>query len=154
MHAAPSHQARRSAPAAERPPVQTQLEWIAALPASREAERLLALPAVDVVGRDPTLPALLTLLQWALEDAHGFDHAPDRCDARAAWEELMQLDLRGDPAAAVLALLPCPDPEHEIPCELLADNADAAAAGIVALAASALPRRMRVRRRQAAAVKT
>lgn len=152
MRATTSPVARRLAPVAMRPPMrpplQTQLEWIAALPASREAERLLALPAVGVTGRDPTLPALLTLLQWALEEAPGVEQSIDRSEAREAWEALMQLDLRGEPAAAVLALLPCRDPECEVPAELLADSADAAAVGILALAASAFPRRTRSGRQQ------
>lgn len=129
--------------------MQTQLEWIAALPASREAERLLALPEIAPMCRDPMLPALLTLLQWALEDVPGLD----KCRALGTWEALMQLDLRGEPKAAVMALLPCVDPEREVPPELLGSSANEAATGIVALAASASSRLPRSGRRQSATVK-
>lgn len=120
-------------PGAGRPALQAQLEWIAALPASREAERLLVLADIAPEVRDPMLPALLTLLQWALEEVPGLD----KSRALATWEKLMQLDLRGEPKAAVLALLQCEAPEREVPVELLGNSVDEAAAGIVSLAASA-----------------
>lgn len=115
---------------AARAGIKSQLEWIAALPASRAAERLLALPDVGPAGRDPGLPALLTLLQWAIEEAPGLD----KNQARATWEDLMQLDLLGRPKAAVLALLRVGNPERDIPPGLLGDTAEEAAAGILALA--------------------
>lgn len=131
--------------ASGKPGLQIQLEWIASLPASREAERLLVMAEIDANGRDPMLPALLTLLQWALEDVPGLDR--DKSWARLTWEELMQLDLRGEPKAAILALLPCTNPEIEVPSELLGTCVDEAAAGIVALAASASCRLPRLNRR-------
>lgn len=151
MHTGATTGSRRKfvSPAVGKPSLQCQLEWIAALPASREAERLLALPEIGMVGRDPSLPALLTLLQWALEEASGLD----KSGARAMWEELMQLDLRGEAKAAVLALLPLTDPENEVPSELLGSNADEAAAGIVALATLACRRWTRPSKGQSATVK-
>lgn len=143
-------QHRLGPPAIGKPGLQAQLEWIAGLPASLEAERLLALAEVEATDRDPMLPALLTLLQWALEEVPGLD----KSRALATWEKLMQLDLRGEPKAAVLALLPCEDPEHEIPIELLGNSAGEAAEGIVSLAASAWRRLSWPARRQFATVRT
>lgn len=107
------------------------MEWIAHLPASQEAERLLSLPELQPIDRDPALPALLSLLQWALEETQG----PMKNRALATWEELMQLDLKGRPRAAVLALLQGNDPEHEVPAGLRhATTPTQAAVGILSLA--------------------
>lgn len=136
-------------PGGAKPALETQLEWIASLPASRQAERLLVLAEIGPDGRDLMLPALLTLLQWALEEVPGLD----KSRALATWEKLMQMDLRGEPKAAVLALLQCEDPEREVPAELMVDNAREAAAGIVSLAAAAWRSSARPGRGHRAAVK-
>lgn len=113
------------------PGAQTQREWIARLPSTREAERLLALPGIGLVSHDPSLPVLLTLLQWALEEMPG----SDKSLAWATWEELMQLDLMGRPKAAIVALLRVDNPEQDVPEELRqASTPTEAAAAILALA--------------------
>jgi hypothetical protein len=109
---------------------QQQLQWIASLPASKEAERLLKL---SKAGRHPDLPALLALLQWAVEDA-----APEMNletgQAETILAELLDLALMGKPKAAVKILLNLDDPENELTPELTARTPKEAAMNLISLA--------------------
>lgn len=94
--------------------IKTQLDWIAKLPASQEAERLIRL--VRTQRLDPT-PALLDLLNWAVETGPAM--GLDTTAGVTMQSRVMQLALKGRWADAVTGLLNLDDPENEAPKELM-----------------------------------
>lgn len=101
-------------PDLSQPKVKKQIEWIASLPASQEAERLLKLvnsPRVE------TLPALLDLLLRAVEEGPKMEL--DNLGAEAILETASMLTGQGRWADAVAYLINLDDPEEEIPNELI-----------------------------------
>lgn len=97
------------------PRLKAELDWIASLPASEHAERLLVI--ADVYQLIPWQPALLALFEWAVfeaADTYGID--PTKAKELMTTIQLLELD-RG-PAAAVTYLLNLDDPENETPQSL------------------------------------
>lgn len=90
--------------------VRDELAWIASLPVSRQAERLLSLVKA---GRMPNMPAPLALLQWGVEDA-----APefnlDSSKAEAMFQAAMMRLAEKGPKAATLWVLNLDEPESEV----------------------------------------
>lgn len=84
---------------------QKQLDQIALWPAEQDAMRML-----KEVGefKTPGVPALLSLLQWAVEDS-----TEPVGKAGVILDELLALAVMGKPRAAVKILLNLEDPEEE-----------------------------------------
>lgn len=113
------------------PEVQKQLNQVAMRPASREAERLLALVKAT---RNQEYPAVVDLLMWAVEAAPelGLD---DRA-GEALQQDLMQALLANKPRAAFNLLM---GEQEEAPAELVqASTPKEAAAAVLNLANQAL----------------
>lgn len=101
-------------PDLSQPKIKKQIEWIASLPASQEAERLLKLVNSPRIA---PMPALLDLLTWAVEEgpAMGLDNEA----GEAMQETAMMLAVNDRWTDAVANLLNLDDPEEEIPNELI-----------------------------------
>lgn len=92
------------------PKVREELDWIANLPASRQAERLLKMVQA---GRMPNLPAPLALMQWGIEDV-AQEFGLDNEKAEQAFQTAMMLLVERGPRAATLWLLNLDNPETEV----------------------------------------
>jgi hypothetical protein len=82
------------------------------------------------------MPALISLLYWAVEEA-AEKYDLDASQARPVLEGLQDLVMSGYPKQAVNILLNQEDPEDEFPSELLAKTPEEAAGGIISLASQA-----------------
>lgn len=93
------------------PKIVKELEWLASLPVSKQAERLLTM--VKAGRGHPAMPSVLALLQWGVEDA-----APefnlDSSRAEAEFQLAMMRLVEKGPKAATLRVLNLDDPETEV----------------------------------------
>ncbi len=112
------------------PELEKARSWIAALPSTREAVKLLKLVKAP---QAPGVPAVLALLQWAVEDAAPHYHL-DTTQAQPVLDELLYLTMQGKPRVAVKILLNLDDPCTEVPPELLATTPKDATEQIISLA--------------------
>lgn len=97
------------------PRLKAELDWIASLPASEEAERLLVI--ADVHQLIPGQPALLALFEWAVFEA-AETYGIDPTNADEVMSMVQVVELRRGPSAAVKYLLNLDDPENETLREL------------------------------------
>ena len=109
---------------------QKALAEIATWPASQEAERMCRV--VGATRLSWMTPALLDLLDWAIEEAPSFNLDPGM--AGLILEDLVYRSMFSQ-KRAVLDLLQVEDPEEEIPAQLLrADTPSEIAAAMLSLA--------------------
>lgn len=92
------------------PSLKAELDWIASLPASEDAERLLVV--ADVTRLAPGQPALLALFEWAVFEAAD-TYGIDPTDAEEAMYMVQSIEQCRGPAEAVKYLLNLDDPENE-----------------------------------------
>jgi len=114
---------------------QKQLNKISQLPASREALHWLRRAKEPL---DPTLPAVIQLLMWALERSEHL--GLDLSEANLVAQDLLYLTVMGNPLAAVLILLNLDDPENEALPIGQAQTLDEVAGKMVSLAIEAKER--------------
>jgi len=92
------------------PALKAELDWIASLPASEDAERLLVV--ADAGRLAPEQPALLALFEWAVFEAAD-TYGIDSTKAEELMTTIHLLEQNRGPAAAVTYLLNLDDPENE-----------------------------------------
>lgn len=90
--------------------LKAELDWIASLPASEDAERLLVV--ADVTRLAPGQPALLALFEWAVFEA-AETYGIDPTQAEEAMSMVQVIEMSRGPSAAVTYLLNLDDPENE-----------------------------------------
>jgi hypothetical protein len=107
-----------------------QMKWVASLPASREAKQLLAkVKAPSMLG----IPDLISLLQWAVEEADKYDL--DATKAQAVLDDLFYMTITlKKPRQAVILLLNLDNPKEELPPEILKESEEELAIGMLELA--------------------
>ena len=108
-----------------------QMKWVASLPASREAKQLLAkIKAPSTSG----IPDLISLLQWAVEEAAD-KYDLDAEKAQAVLDDLFYMTITlKKPRQAVIMLLNLDNPQEELPPEILKESEEELAIGMLELA--------------------